>query len=99
MKSRRVRKQRSRRKLRGGAPTVYVFIFYEADGVLEVGHNPYSIEIEAGQTLNGFGINENQIAFNTDNEPLNKEQSLLSQSDKIKNNIIIIRKTPTTPLL
>jgi hypothetical protein len=56
--------------------------------------NPYEISFEEGdiRTLNDFGINDTQNAFNTDNEMLNKEQPLLSQSTKIKNNIILIRK-------
>ena len=92
MTSIRVRKQNSRRKLRGGTPIVYTCIFYEANGDIE--GDPFDITLKEDdeRNLNDFGLNDNQNAFNTDNEMLNKENPLRSQRDKIKNQTIIIRK-------
>lgn len=80
-----------RRVRKGGAPIVYTCIFYEANGDIE--GDPFDITLKEDdkRNLNDIGLNDDQNAFNTDNEMLNREKPLRSQMDKI-NKIIIIRK-------
>lgn len=108
MKSRRVRKQKTRRsrntrnsrRLRGGANVVYTCYFYEPDGTMEPldRFNPFEIVLDedSNQTLVDIGMNPGDSADSIDEDgtaiPLNLGRPILSQSHLIKNNRINIHK-------
>ena len=92
MKTKRVRKAKRTRRVRGGA-TPYTFFFHLANGDLEPGgFNPYVIQVADTQTLIDLGADPlTDLAYNKDGQPLSLTETI-SQSSNIPDREIHIQK-------
>jgi hypothetical protein len=93
MKTKRVRKAKRTRRVRGGA-TPYTFFFHLANGDLEPGgFNPYVIQVEDTKTLIDLGADPLiDLAYNKTGQPLSLTETISSQSSNIPEREIHIQK-------
>lgn len=91
MKTKRVRKSKRTRRVKGGA-TRYTFFFHLANGDLELGFNPYVIQIDT-KTLIDLGADAiTDLAYNNGGQPLSLTETISSQSSNIPERKIHIQK-------